>query len=376
MVQQKSSKEVSAEETDKSFEEFMQRPTTLPADLVITLTNFADEKDANHCADVLRGYLEVFGRLMDLSRLDRAYVTFDYEGTLASLDRGTSSNITLTPTNDEVAVGVAMAPSVKREDGWKSVVVISAAYARSLSYEANGSTDVDKNQLEALRAETLHILAHECGHVHDHAMQTRSLPDDTYSKAWSPIEYRLKEPAMACWSEYIAEYLSAGFGTKDTLGGYETAFRDRLKAAWPAITASIRQYRMHGNVDQVISEVGLRIRNVIVYASYILGHLSKTGQSLEAGVPKAAQDVEDHPELGSFVRRLGHELRGLHDRYPDFASLDVFTPLGQVVHDMYKKAGLTFIQNDDGTLRVEIPHRTDTLPSWQEQFEFLSKAVT
>jgi hypothetical protein len=374
MDELESNNEASGEEVDKTFEEFMEKPTTLPTDLVITLTNFADEQDAHRCADVVRGYLGIFGRLMDLSRLDRVYITFDYAGTLASVDLGTGSDTILKPTNDEVATGVAMAPSVLREDGWKSVIVINAAYARSLSYEKDASEDVTQEQLDALRAETLHILAHECGHVHDHAMQRNSLPAEIYSKKWSPLEHRLKEPAMACWGEYIAEFLSAGFGTKDTLSNYENAFCDRLKAAWPTITASIRQYRMHGNVDQVISEVGIHIRNVIIYAAYMMGYLSKTEQSLESGAPKAMQVAKDHPEFGSFTERIQDELHALHDQYPEFTSLDVFTPLSGVIHDMYKKAGLTFIEKADGSLRVEIPHRADTMPSIAEQVEFMSKA--
>jgi hypothetical protein len=63
----------------------------------------------------------------------------------------------------------------------------------------------------------------------------------------------------------------------------------------------------------------------------------------------------------------------LHDQYPKFISLEVFTPVSQVFHDMYKRAGLTFIENDDGTLRVDIPYRADTLPSRKERLEYLSR---
>ena len=374
MDELESSNEPSETEANKAFDEFMQKPTTLPSDLVITLTNFADEQDAHRCANAVRGYLAIFGRLMELSRLDRVYITFDYAGTLASLDLGTGSDTILKPTNDEIATGVAMAPSVLREDGWKSVIVINASYARSLSYEIGGSDDISKEQLDALRAETVHILAHECGHVHDHAMQSRSFPSETYSEKWTPFEHRLKGPAMACWGEYIAEFLSAGFGTKDTLSNYENAFCDRVKAAWPAVTACIRQYRMHGSIDRVISEVGVHIRNIIIYAAYMMGHLAKKEQNLETGAPQAVQTAKDHPELGSFIERIQDELHALHDQYPDFRSLDVFTPLSAVVHDMYKKAGLTFIENENGSLRVVIPHRSDTMPSLAEQVQFVAKA--
>lgn len=357
----------------EAFEEFLKKPTTLPEDLIITLTNFLEEQDAHRCADVVRGYLQVFGRLMDLSLLDRVYITFDYEGTLASLDSGTGGGRVFSPTNDEIATGVAMAPSVLREGKWKSVIVINAAYARSLSFEIGESEDITEEQLEALREETLHILAHECGHVHDHAMQTKHLPPEAYSKKWSTFEYRLKEPAMACWGEYIAEFHAAGFGTKDTLHNYEEAFCQRLTAAWPAIIASIRQYRMHGRIDQVLSEVARQIRNVLLYAGYLLGYLAKQEQELEVAAPEAVGAAKEHFPLGAFLSRIRTELHALHDRYPKFDSLDVFTPLSDVIHDMYKSAGVSFIEKDDGTLRVEIPHRDDTMPSLEEQFDFVSK---
>ncbi len=375
MDEQETTNKTPEEELDKTFQEFMKKPTTLPNDLVITLTNFADEQDAHRCADAVRGYLEVFGRLMELSRLDRVYITFDYEGTLASLELGTGTNTILKPTNDEVATGVAMAPSVLREDGWKSVIVINAAYARTLSYERRDSDGVTEEQLDALKAETLHTLAHECGHVHDHAMHWKSFPVDTYSKTWSALEYRLKEPALACWGEYIAEYLSAGFGNKDTLGHYESAFCERLQAAWPAITAAIRQYRMHGNIDRVISEVGSQIRHIVIYSAYMMGYLAHNEQELDSEAPKAVQSTKDHPELGRFVERIQNELHGLHKLYPDFTTLDVFCPLSEAIHDMYKASGLTFIENSDGTLRVEIPHRADTLPGLAEQLAYLSKST-
>ena len=125
----------SEQDVEKTFEEFLKKPTTLPEDLVITLTNFSDEQDAHRCADVVRGYLQVFGRLMDLSLLDRVYITFDYEGTLAALDPGTGSGRVFSATNDDIATGVAMAPSVLRDGVWKSVIVINAGFARSLSCE-------------------------------------------------------------------------------------------------------------------------------------------------------------------------------------------------------------------------------------------------
>jgi hypothetical protein len=63
------------------WEEFMKLPSTLPEDLVTTLTNFADEADAHKTADVIRGYLSVFRRLMNRNSLAKVFISSDCEGT-------------------------------------------------------------------------------------------------------------------------------------------------------------------------------------------------------------------------------------------------------------------------------------------------------
>lgn len=111
---------------------------------------------------------------------------------------------------------------------------------------------------------------------------------------------------------------------------------------------------MHGNVDQVIADVRLQVRHVIVSASYLFGYLSKTEQRLSSEAPRATQEIALHPEMGMFIERLEQKLEALHEQYPNFTSLEVFDPISELVHDMYKKAGLTFTLNEDGRLRVDI----------------------
>lgn len=124
----------------------------------------------------------------------------------------------------------------------------------------------------------------------------------------------------------------------------------------------------------MITAVGHQIRGVIISASCLLGYLSATKKTIIEDAPKAFECISLYPDLGIFVTRLDKELGALHDQYSNFQSLGVFDPLMNLVHDMYNAAGLTFALNDDGTLRVDIPHRADTLPSWQEQLEFMSTA--
>lgn len=45
-----------------------------------------------------------YGKLMDLSGLTRVWVAYDYEGTLANLERGFDAENKLAPTQDDIAV--------------------------------------------------------------------------------------------------------------------------------------------------------------------------------------------------------------------------------------------------------------------------------
>ncbi|GAA3767153.1 hypothetical protein [Terriglobus aquaticus] len=356
--------------SEEEVAEFLRKPCSLPNNLVITLCYFADKDDAERCGQAVRFHLEIFGRVMDLSQLEQVFISFNYPETLASIDRGVGATQVIIPTADDVATGIAMAPTVKRGDVWKSVIALNASYARSLSYEPEDPSVETQQQLQALRALTIHTIAHECGHVHDHAMQMKHMGADTFLQKWAPVERYLKEPAMACWSEFMAEYLSAQYGNAETLKGYEDGFCDRLKNAWPAITESIRHYRMHGNVERVLSEVSIQIRHVIVYAGYLFGYLAKTDVSLADAAPKAATEINAHSEFASLIMELREGLMKLLDVYPKFADLNVFNPLSDVVRELYNRAGFTFRENPDGSLHLDIPHRPDTMPTLAEQLAF------
>ena len=52
-------------------EEISTRETTMP-DVTITMVGFAEETDAQNLANILRGFLTFFGKLMNLSSLSRA----------------------------------------------------------------------------------------------------------------------------------------------------------------------------------------------------------------------------------------------------------------------------------------------------------------
>jgi hypothetical protein len=55
----------------------------------IDLFNFDTEEHANAVAQPVLSALQLFGKMLNLSRLAQVIVAYDYDGALAALDRGT-----------------------------------------------------------------------------------------------------------------------------------------------------------------------------------------------------------------------------------------------------------------------------------------------
>jgi hypothetical protein len=95
----------STDDSNTRYDEVSARQSTLP-NFTISMTGFANEEKAQKIGTIVRDYLLFFGKLMDLGALSRVWITYQYEETLASLDRGVETQDKLTPTQDDVAVGV------------------------------------------------------------------------------------------------------------------------------------------------------------------------------------------------------------------------------------------------------------------------------
>lgn len=99
---------------EKAAEEFARLPTTTPA-IGLDLYGFATTEEANALGEAISSWLYMLGKFLNLKRLLQVIVAYDYREKLAGLDRGTTTSKPLTATNDAIAVGIAMTPTVLRE---------------------------------------------------------------------------------------------------------------------------------------------------------------------------------------------------------------------------------------------------------------------
>lgn len=352
--------------SDAWFQQLSARETTLP-DVTISLVGFANETDAQNLANILRGFLICFGKLMDLSSLSRVWVSYEYENTLMSLNRGDQIQTQLTPTQDDVAVGIAMTPAILEDGAVKSVMVFNANYLMAL-------TQPDNEEIQPVYEQMLYTVAHECGHVHDLGMMVRLFPDTWLKVRLSHYDEALFQVAEGCWSEYIASRLSAFISPAELTSNYETNFCEQVEKGLPAIRTSIRQYRMHHDLTRVLSECSYVVKKVFLYAGYLLGQLDGCDMSFADSAPKAASLLVLHPELQKIVEEAHRELQALYATYGEWTNLGVFAPLKKLVLQLYAWVGLELQDQGEQGMHVNIPMTPDTVPSIAEQTEFMRAA--
>lgn len=346
------------------YEEVSARTTTLP-EITISLTGFVQEEDAHNLGNIIREFLVFYGKLMDLSGLTRVWVTYDYEGTLANLERGFEAETKLAPTQDDIAVGIAMTPAVLQDGTAKSVMVLNAYHLMALAHP-------DNEELKPYYRRMMYTLAHECGHVHDLAAKVRSFPEQWLKLRLNRRDGRLFEVAEACWSEYIACRLSAVMSSDEITTDYENTFCEQLEKGVPAIRRYLRQYRMHKDLTRVLTECTYVVKKVLVYASYLFGQLAGTGASFHEAAPKANALLESHVEVRAVAQRLEAVMETMSKTYGSWDTFDVFEPLKKIVLDFFAVAGLHLEDRGETGMYVNIPITNDTLPSAEEQVAYLA----
>lgn len=360
----KSSAKTNSESSDvNAVDEFAQRPSTLPP-VGVDLRCFATEELAKSVGAEVESWLYQLGKLLNLKRLIRVVVAYDYDDTLAGIDRGAGVSRHLTATNNGIAIGIAMTPAVLHEGEPRSVMVLNATYVSVLSQRESAEN-------KEARDLVLYTLAHESAHVHDLEMQAACFPGTILRERLGFRDGILYAIASGCWGEYIACRLSAFMGNEVMLRGLEDTLCNSLERVKNRADRAIRQYRMHADVERVTREVAEEYQSVLVYASYLLGHIDGIEKTVEELAPRVIGAIERHSYFKPFFAKLHAELRTMHDCYGHWHGLEVFEPLKQLACDLLKIGGIE-IQSRLGTVHVAIPCTAETMPSLEERIAFLA----
>ncbi len=355
----------SSDSDEQAAADFERLPSTLPP-VGIDLRHYANEEFARSVGKAIEEWLYVFGKVLNLKRLKQVVVSYKYHEALAEVDQGAPVSGPLQATNDEIAVGIAMTPTVLDDGEAKSVMVLNAEYMAVLAVK-------EEPENAELRDQMIYTLAHECGHVHDLDMRVTCMPDIILKQQLSFRDGILLGIATGCWDEYIACRLSAFIAKEPVLRSLEETFCTALDKAKERADAAIRQYRMHADVTRVTREVAGIYKGVMVYAAYMRGHIDGIDGNVTASAPKAMDALERNPYFRLFFSRLYDELRAMHSTYGTWKGLDIYEPLKTIADELLKLGGIDIQQREDGSAYVDVPRRSETMPTIAEQMAFLSE---
>jgi hypothetical protein len=274
-------------------------------------------------------------------------VAFDYDQALLDLDRGYTSEHSLTASNDRV-IGVAMTPGVIRDGEHKSHILINAAYFVALEEPDH-----------EFYSSAFHLLAHECAHVEVTGAYDRAFPGVLLRKRVATIVEAIRlDVTMACWDEYSACRLSDRWG-EDPMPGYLQTFMSALQETRDDANAAIRAYRYHADIDRLLLDVSRQYGNLMKFASYFAGALAGRGGGL-IDIEEASQALDGH-WFEVFYHRLVSSFERLTVDFGAWQSEEGFEEIGDLVIDVLADGGVFIAPQADGGARIDVPFSLGTI---------------
>lgn len=333
---------------EPGIEGWTDKPATVPDQFSVSIRNFNSEEQATSFGHLIGEYIRQISRVIDLSHLDGVTVAGDYAQALLDLDRGYATSHKLTPSTEH-AVGVAMTPAVIRDGTIKSHIVLAAEMILPLSTPEHEEFST-----------AFHMLVHECAHVELNHFFDAAFPGRTLQKPLEALHQGLRwQVISACWDEYGATWISANFGAEQT-DNYEETFILVLNATRAKANDHIKEFRVHGNVEQIAGEVYGAYGGLMKFASYHLGNLAGRGLSV-CERPETILALQDH-WFSPFFERLESLLKALASNHGKWTSLDEFEAIGDLADELVAMGGLTISSLPDGSGYVNVPFSDDTMP--------------
>ena len=317
---------------------------SLPKDLEIKMVGLAQELEPT-VQRLLGRILDTVSQKLNLVGLDGITFANDYHQALLDLDRGYITDYKLTPSNDH-GIGVAMSPSVMRDNKLKTHIVISAKAFFSML------EDEQENMI-------INTIAHECAHVELNHLYDEAFPGTLLRTKANVLDHFRTECMLACWNEFGACWRSAQLGPTGQLY-YESAFLPALEETRPAANAAIMEYRTHGDIGIVVNKVCGLYHNLLKYSAYHLGNLHGHGVDWRT-VPSTTDPLKEHWFL-PFFERLDLACKATAANLGNWPNSAPFDALRDIAEDIVADSGMHFERHEDDRISLDIPMSIETMP--------------
>lgn len=336
---------------DENANDTLPDNLTIPGKLQYSARAFADKEYAKGAMYKLHSVLSVISQSIDLTNLDGVTVAFDYDYALAELDRGYETNDKLTATSD-IAIGVAMAPTVIRDGVIKTHLVLNANYALSVIEEPEQETEYF--------GQSLHLVAHECAHVEVTAAFDKVFPGVLLRHQHENILDNMRwQVILAAWDEYAVCRITGNIG-HDPTDGYLETLVTVLNANRSQCFEIIKAYRTHCDVSRVVTEVYGKLGDLLKYSSYFLGAVAAC-KDLETHPPALTKAVE-FEWFGPFYDRVVEAHTQLWDQFGMWTDQDKFEALGDILEDMAESVGIEASRISKQDTHFNISYRSENTP--------------
>lgn len=302
-------------------------------------TNCLSQAEAEHVARIISRIVSIARQRFDVSALLRVHIPADYDQALVSLDRGAMAEAepAPAPANTNGTVGYNI---VVEEDGRRGIAMVLASW---IALDLIADDDAGFGTAAGI------VLA-QLARIGSQAVINHAFPSS--GRAGSAVDELLTPHIVEIWQRWLVER-AAALADPTRQGHFREALLDDLEMLRGKLEAIRREYRVHGDIDQLLSEV-------VIAATELLGHAAAV---VAPDGPSPAFD----PAFADALDKLGH-LRWLElfaaditaiwtegTGYPDETA---FLVLNRHVERLLVN-GAIFLWDDAGVGRVEVPYWSD-----------------
>lgn len=309
----------------------------LPERCIITTSCYETQNEQEVITAAMEQILYALALVgMDLRALDGITLSHDCRADATALQKMPEGQIPLEMSDQPDTMEMARTVAVWREKELKFHIVLRAGVGlMTLSPEKDLQTVAHA------------CIAHEAAHVEHEGHLYRTFPD-AYG---CPLECgdRSRQTflkAMDVWSEYAACRSSAMF-RPEAVEEFEGIFCRALEESLAASSAQIAAFRHDRNAKDVFVGIQQLFGDVFIHAGYFLGHLDGLELTLEADAPRVTELFQKHPQFHPLIVRLRRVLHELWLSEYAWQSIEIFTPIYDLIREMMALHGLTFARHED-----------------------------
>lgn len=318
-------------------------PSTLSNSIKVIIEGLPDEK-ANFLSLVVRNIISNIGKVIKLDNLYGITIAVNYSDALERLDLGRKTLSPLSYTNTDKITGIAQAVTVFRDDLPYTYLVFNALYILPLIENKNINFIIG-------------LIAHECAHVELNE-EKRSLAEFRLDTSIKDFKHRIAlQAAEVFWDEYAACLISSSFNNTEKDSHIEMALT-AVETAYEKANQAICVYRVHGDINTLISQAGEAIILPLRMISYLFGDIDYSYFYNEKDIDWSyIEDVRQkfiEKDYFIFADKLWIELRRLWKTRKKWESISVFKNIEDIVSDIFKSIGITFLLQDDGQYWVDV----------------------